>query len=45
MLTLFKKILRKIFIKKKPKIYIIYSDDNCKADQSGGPYKVEIKRD
>ena len=37
------KYLYKKWFGKKEKIIIVYSDDNCKVDDDGGPYKVKIR--
>ena len=37
--------LYKKWFGKKDKVLIIYSDDNCKVDNDGGPYKVKIDKE
>jgi len=34
----------KIFGKKKDKIINVYSSDDCRVDETGGPYQVKIKQ-
>ncbi len=29
--------------KQRKKIIYVYSDDECRVDESGGPYKVELE--
>ena len=36
--------LRTVKVKKKTKTVYVYSDDNCRTDTEGGPYKIKIKK-
>ena len=46
MISLFDKIIEWLFPKEKlTKTFIVYSSDNNRIDDDGGPYKVMIEED
>jgi len=42
LILMWKKLKKK---KSKTKSYIVYSEDTCRVDRDGGPYKVMIEED